>query len=144
MRNKTKTKNPARQLSNLTEVWKNARFRPFFGDVLIIFAAIMLIGAHILTNILIAKHMSIAETIGAGQAAVLQIEANPLMRWVLEIPKLQYIFSYVIVPSLVFALAYLVRKKRDTDLYSFFALLVFFIALTDFLNDLGFVLGTFL
>ena len=144
MKNKINSRTQARQSSNLINVWKNARFKPFFGDVLIIFAAILLIGAHILTNILITKHTSVAEIIGAGQQAVLQIEANPLMRWVLEIPKLQYIFSYVIVPSLVFALAYLVRKKRDTDLYSFFALLVFFIALTDFLNDLGYIIGLFL
>ncbi len=72
------------------------------------------------------------------------MEANPISRILLDMVKLDFIVTYMLLPALVIGFyVYLRNKYKDTDrpLFRFLLMFLFFCFLLNFFNDFGAVLG---
>jgi len=115
------------------------------SDYLVIVSVLMLLGAHWITMFMIGYYRSAAESVEQAEAVVQAFESNPFMAWVLNITKVNFMLSIVVVPAYVLTLYVLARRyliNRNPELLGMVALLVFFITFLDFTHDLSILLGT--
>ncbi len=115
-----------------------------YYDYLVIASVILLWGAHFITNFLIGYISDASEFAEIAQAVVQVFEANPLAKYVLLTQHLRLIFSTILVPAIIFGSYVWLRRhlnKKDAYGAEHVAWIMFFVAATDFLNDLSITLG---
>ncbi len=117
-------------------------------DYLVLLGVVLLMGAHVSTNFLLAYYRDAATTAEASLAVVQAMEANPLMAYMFLLTNFSTILTYVVVPAwvigaYVFARRFIMRvdTKQARDSLGFIAIMIFLMFAADFLNDFGFVLG---
>ena len=104
-------------------------------DILVIIALFMFLFTHFATVAIINKKVEVS---GAEYAAVVELtEANPIAKWWLLSKKFGIILSVLIVPALVFGYYWFIRKRMKPDELKFYVYVVFFIALSNVVNDAG-------
>ena len=108
-------------------------------DIIILIGIILIIGTHLVTNIIIMQQVNL--TAADYNNIVKVFEANPLAKWALQIEQFKAIFSFVIIPSFIGALYYIVRRGGNEDYIAFTSLLFFLVGLFNIMNDLGVLIG---
>ena len=94
---------------------------------------------HLVTNIVIMK---ISDISGSNYESVVEVfESNPVAKWVLLNQKLKNIFSFVILPSFLGGLYWVMRKRTHPVSLQFFSVFIFLVALFNVNNDIGVLLG---
>ncbi len=108
--------------------------------ILMYFAIVFFLGSHFITNLAIAQRNDMATQMGIEYDASKVIEANPIAKLWLSVKGVGFVFSYFIMPAMLFAYYFHVRRK-DRENAKFIALFFFFMALINVSNDLSVYLG---
>lgn len=129
----------------MTFKMKIFRFKPIGADWLVIFAIILMLSNHSITQFLIHKHTTDADTKAGVDALIQYVELNPLAAWVLKFRKLSLIYSGFFAPAMLIGFYYYIRKKYwyQLDVVYMFALMLFSMFFINFLNDFAALLGFF-
>ncbi len=117
-----------------------------YYDYLVVLSVVLILGAHGLTNFLVNFYAD-QSAIGGDIEKVLMIaEANPVARIILQMSQLNFMFSLVLVPGMIFGSYVWMRRHTGLDPYGaeHIAWIFLFIAVADFLNDATIVLGILL
>ena len=113
-------------------------------DWLVIISALLFVGAHLSTQFVAAKQADLIGDAEAAEALFIAIEAAPIFEAVQAMEGFKMIFTFLIVPSLVLSVYVLIRRRNYLArpyIVEQVALLFFFIALLNFLNDFSYLLG---
>jgi hypothetical protein len=110
-----------------------------FADFLVVLATILIITTHF-TTVFYVSHQS--EVTKADYDKVVEVhETNPLAKQLLLHRGLQYIFSLIVIPSMIFTLYWVFRRTARYHVILFSSYLVFYITLFNLNNDIAMLLG---
>lgn len=115
-----------------------------FSDYLVAGSVIFFFIAHLTTQYIAGVYHDTAQS--ASQAAQIfkMNEANPIAAFILPLRGLNVIYTYVIMPSLVFSVYWVIRKynmARYPFLVDQVAIFMFSVAMIDATNDLAYLAG---
>lgn len=112
------------------------------SDKIFIVALVFLIVAHSSTLVIINIYSDTAQTIKEGVQVVKMMEANPVTRYFIFIDNLKYIWSFIILPSVLASVYYYYRKKLkdNQDVLEAYCLMFMCVVFFDMLNDLSILL----
>ena len=113
------------------------------ADYIIIGAILMFMTAHVVTAILLQQYVSVAQNIGVAEDIVLQMERNPLARWVFSFEQMRFFWSFLIVPGVLAAFYWFVRNKYRYDKILLESHAVFFLMIGSInaMNDASILIG---
>lgn len=113
-------------------------------DWLVITSAILFIGCHLTTQFIAAKQADIIGNAEQAEALFNAMEAAPLFEAVHNIKVFNIIFTFLIVPSFILGTYVVIRRYHNLArpyVVENTALMFFFIATINFLNDFSYLLG---
>ena len=121
----------------------------FWCDLLVIMAIALCIITHLITTSVISNYQtSVApqETQATLKQITNIIEQNPLAKIMLNLKGIGYILSNILVPAMVFALYWYLRRqvlkgKGSIDGLVYFSYVSIFIFLINVFNDVGILIG---
>lgn len=114
------------------------------ADYIIGIAAILMLATHAATQFIAVKYSTYAQEQQKAEVVMDIVETNPIAVKLINIDKFNYIYSYLLVPSILFAFYYYLRRVWIDKNQNFLtAISVFFLAFTfqNFLNDFSYLLG---
>ena len=113
------------------------------ADYIIIGAILMFMTAHAVTAILLQQYVSVAQNIGVAEDIVLQMERNPLARWVFSFEQMRFFWSFLIVPGVLAAFYWFARNKYRYDKILLESHAVFFLMIGSInaMNDISILIG---
>ena len=119
------------------------KFKPIAADYAMVVALILFLSCHTITHYLISSYKTTAEELGIAEEIVMMFEGNPFARHILRVESLALIYSYVLMPGLLFGLYALVRKKYEykPEIINAFVTAIVVMAISNFLNDFSVLLG---
>ena len=112
-------------------------------DWIVVFSVILLLTAHLTTNYIITLRMDLAKTLKVSEKAVKLAEANPIAKMFINVEGISYIFTYAIMPALIFSMYYYIRKRFSYDMVivELYSIFFFVVAFLDAMNDLAVLLA---
>jgi len=92
---------------------------------------------------MITYYQEETEKVGIASEIVLEMEANPVARFFLGFERFKAIYSYIIVPTILTGLYWVIKNKyRDSILaIEAYAISFFMLGFLNFLNDGSILLG---
>lgn len=114
-----------------------------FPDYLVILGILLFASCHVATNYLLTSYTTTAEKIGVAEDVVAIYESNPIARWFFKVDALKLIYGFVVMPSLVVGLYWLVRRKGVKESTEAMAITIVMMGVMNFLNDFSILLGFF-
>ena len=121
-------------------------FKPIPADYAMVIALILFLSCHTITHYLISSYTTTAEKLGIAEEIVMNFEANIFARYILNVEALALIYSYVIMPGLLFGFYAMIRYKyqEKREIINAFAVAIMVMAIGNFLNDFSVLLGVLL
>jgi len=116
-------------------------------DIFMIFIFLFIMGTRILT-VFMMSHT--AEVTKASIEDVVEVfEANPVAKTILNLRNSSYMLTFLVIPAMGLTLYIYYRKKVqrgkiNPESFGYYILFLFFVMLSNFLNDLVMVLGRLL
>lgn len=116
------------------------------ADYIFIFALLCFMVAHASTNFMITRLTEQAEEAGMVENArqlALTYEANPIAKWIFGLRNFKAIYSYVVVPSILTGLYWMIRRKyfQYYDILEAYAVSFFCFGFLNAMNDVSIMLG---
>ena len=115
------------------------------ADFFIIVAIILFFSCHVMTNYLIWHISGVAGQLDMAKDVVLQFEANPFARKMLDLSNFTLIYSMVVMPGIIGGLYYGLRryllKRGDEPKLATIAMMVLLVSAANFLNDFSILMG---
>ena len=107
-------------------------------DVLVLISLVFMICTKIITVAYIS-HISEISEVQITKVSNLY-EANPVIRWIINLTGIQMLMSTLLIPAFMFSLYYFFRRrymkdKLDIDILSFYVTFVFLLTLLNIIND---------
>ncbi|KKL17990.1 hypothetical protein LCGC14_2479990 [marine sediment metagenome] len=112
-------------------------------DYLVILAILFFFGTHFITIYLLNSYQTTAELLGMAEEVVYIFEINPIARYFFQVEALKLVYTFVLMPSFLGFIYYIVRRKNDTnpDGTMAFAIALLIMGIANFLNDFSVLLG---
>ena len=112
-------------------------------DYLILFALLLMVANHSITQFLVNKHMTTTQTQEDARALLQYVELNPLGALFLQFHKLKYLYSFFFAPGVFIGFYYYIRKRywEKQDILMMHAIMIVSWLLLNFFNDLSALLG---
>ncbi len=113
----------------------------FWTDYFIIVAIVLFLATHFVTTLIISYVTPPSFTEEQANIVIEIFEFAPVAKWALRVGQLAKIFDIIMTPALVLSSYVWVRRKSDAAGREAVAIAFFFIAFTNFLNDIAIFLG---
>ena len=114
------------------------------ADYIIGAAFILMLGTHAITQYLVARHTTMADTQKNVENLLRAVEGNPFAAWALKFEKGRILYSLVLAPALMFGMYYYIRQKyilKDIIYIESSAFMAAVMFLINFFNDASYLVG---
>jgi hypothetical protein len=115
------------------------------SDWFVILAFVLFVSTHFITAYYIESHQAVATTLGVQERVVLESEANPIAKLFFKVKGINYVYTFVLLPGILFGTYLALRKKAKDAQNSFvlehYALTILMVSIMNVLNDTAVLLG---